>query len=491
MRDSITSGIWLHAVLESAPVMLCVATDCGSFVYVNRRWSDFAGIPPTEAGGGYWHDTVHPDDRERVRELYAQAVFDKAPFDAAFRLRGSDGAYRKVCGAGSPLMREGRFAGFIVACRDDDSTHPDRQSESEWSPELYRQLTETMPALVLRTSASGEVDYCNARLLEYCGVALEDLQGTRWLDFIHPDDVRRGRDVFVRRLRETRPFVSEYRIRRADGAYRWHLTQTAPLVGAGGRQAGWLACSIDVDDRRRAEDDVRRYIEEIDRANGAKDEFLSLMSHELRTPLTTIYGNAYVLRRERELEADSAQAALADIETDAVRLRHLFDNVFVLARSDAAVSVEPLLLPRAARRCIAEHMLRNPDRRIEMEVAGDVGPVRSDAGYTDQILTNLLIHAERSSPPGAVITVRVECRNTQGACVRVMDRSDAVTQRRMGDLLKAPGRSDAPETRTDDIGLMASKRLVDALSGEMWARARRDGGMEVGFSLPLETEAIV
>jgi PAS domain S-box-containing protein len=490
MRDPMTEGPWLHAVLESAPVMLCVEGDPGNPPYFNRRWLDFAGDAATGSGPGRWHDGVHPDDRERIREVYERAADGRIAFDAAFRFRSRDGTYRTMRAAGSPLIGEQGFRGYVVTCRDvaEDEVQ-EGPVDAGWSGAQYRELAEALPALVFTASPNGEVDYCNARLLDYCGVKLEDLRGARWIDFIHPDDVRQGRETFVRRLRELRPFVTEYRIRRSDGVYRWHLTQTAPLLGSAGSVRGWLACSIDVDDRRRAEDEVRMYVEELDRANAAKDEFLTLMSHELRTPMTTIYGNAHVLRRVAALDSASIQAALADIERDAIRLQRLLDNVFVLARADASVATEPVSLSRAVRRGVADHGLRYPERRVDVEIDPELGPARGDADCIHQVMRNLLANAERSSPLGTRITVKVQ-RQHERAVVRVLQAVDAGCT----DLSRVfNSRSDGVDRdrfTVADIGLIASRRLIHSLAGEIWARERDGGGTEVGFFLPLETEIV-
>ena len=76
-------------------------------------------------------------------------------------------------------------------------------------------------------------------------------------------------------------FEAEYRLRRADGAYRWHLARALPMRDASGTITRWYGSAVDVDRRRRAEVALRE-------ADRRKDEFLALLAHELRNPLAPI-----------------------------------------------------------------------------------------------------------------------------------------------------------------------------------------------------------
>jgi len=462
---------------------------------VNACWTGFVGATLEEALTRDWYANVHTADRARCADTYAGAVQARRPFELQFRLRRHDGAYRPVRGTGTPIERDGRFLGFMFgAVETPPEPNAGVDGASGWSADAYRVLAEAIPALVLATSREGEVEYCNRHLLEYCGTDLEGLRGAQWVDYIHPDDVNQGRSEFVRRIQDMRAFVSEYRIRRADGEYRWHLTQTAPVFDREGAFQGWLACSVDVDDRRRAEEDARLYAEEWRRASAAKDEFLGMVSHELRTPITTIYGNAQVLRRMgAALDRETMAASITDVEQEAIRLQQLVDNMFVLARIEGAeiASAEPVLLSRVVGRVVSEHRTRFPSRPIELEDEAGLEPVRGEAGYIEQTVRNLLANAEKYSAPGQPITVVLN-RSDAAGLVRVLDRGSGIAPGDIAHTFVAFFRGPATADRVPGagIGLTVCKRLVEAQGGEIWIRPRVGGGTEVGFTLPIESEAI-
>src|SRR6266851_7731314 len=103
----------------------------------------------------------------------------------------------------------------------------------------------------------GSIDFFNQRWLEFVGLRLEDLEGWKWTAAVHPDDV----DALVARWRAClasgEPFEFESRVRRADGEYRWMLHQKLPLRNAGGEIVKWCGSSVDIDEHKRAEHNIR------------------------------------------------------------------------------------------------------------------------------------------------------------------------------------------------------------------------------------------
>ena len=495
---SIPESEWFRAIANSAPVLLWVSDATSGCVYFNDRWLVFRGRSLEQELGDGWAEGVHPDDLDRCLEIYRTHFEAHAPFEMEYRLRRYDGAYRWVLDTGTPRYADEEFAGFIGSCIDVTERHEAEQAlrESERrtavSEELYHALAETMPALVLTTSATGEVQYCNRQLVEYCGRDVEGLRGSRWLELIHPDDVRDGRAAWVRRTQVVRPFAAEYRIRRADGRYRWHLTHTAPLRDSSGQLQAWVGVSLDVHDRHQSEDEARRAAVDLQRAGAAKDEFLGLVSHELRTPITTIFGNAQVLRRlSEQLDRETIAAAMSDIEQEAIRLQQLVDNMFVLARIEAGESIpmEPILLSRIVTKAVSEHLARYPERAIVIQDDAGAAPVRGEAAYVEQTLRNLLSNAEKYSPSERPLTVAID-RSDEQAAVRVLDHGIGITVDESAHLFEAFYRSPRASDSAPGagIGLAVCKRLVEAQGGQIWARPREGGGTEVGFTLPFEPE---
>jgi PAS domain S-box-containing protein len=121
-----------------------------------------------------------------------------------------------------------------------------------------RLVIHTTPALIHTALPDGNIDFFNRRWLEYLGLTLEDVQGWRWTAVIHPEDVAGIVEKWRTSLATGEPFEAETRVRRADGVYRWFLHRKVALRDDCGKIVRWYGSSIDIEDRKQAEDALRR-----------------------------------------------------------------------------------------------------------------------------------------------------------------------------------------------------------------------------------------
>lgn len=126
----------------------------------------------------------------------------------------------------------------------------------------YRILVEQAPMIVWRANTEAQCDYFNDRWLAFTGRTLAQELGDGWAEGVHPDDLpsclATWRAAFDRR--ET--FEMEYRLRRHDGEYRWILDRGTPSHGPDGRFLGFIGSCVDVTERVRATEELKRRNEE-------------------------------------------------------------------------------------------------------------------------------------------------------------------------------------------------------------------------------------
>src|SRR6266576_4312924 len=136
----------------------------------------------------------------------------------------------------------------------------------EFAPAELQLLIDSIPALIHTSLPDGYLDYFNQRWLEYVGVPLEDVQGWKWRASIHPDDVAGIVDKWRACLASGEIFEYEARVRRADGEYRWMVHRKVPLRDEHGKILKWYGSSMDIEDYKRAEEQLRRSAEELQRS---------------------------------------------------------------------------------------------------------------------------------------------------------------------------------------------------------------------------------
>lgn len=275
------------------------------------------------------------------------------------------------------------------------------------------------------------------------------------------------------------------------------------ILGEGDRRYGQAELALGTDIANRGAlfiDNARLYTEaqrteaDLRRANEAKDEFLSMMSHELRTPLTVVNGGARILRsRGSQLEEATRAAIINDIELESDRLFRMVENLLAMAHIEFAeeVHVEPVLAQRLLERVVESFRQRRPDREVEVHVDPGLPTLAAEPTYLEQVVRNLLSNADKYSPAGTVVELRVERSGRAEATVRVLDRGVGVAPEEAERIFERFYRSErtAKLAGGSGVGLALCRRLVTAMSGRMWAAPRPDGGLEVAFTLPLYEES--
>lgn len=117
----------------------------------------------------------------------------------------------------------------------------------------FRRMADAAPVIIWVTAPDGSCIYLNRRWYEYTGQTPEEAEGFGWLDATHPDDKADAERIFIDANAKHAPFRLEYRLRGADGSYRWAIDVASPHFASDGAYLGCVGSVIDIQDRRIAE----------------------------------------------------------------------------------------------------------------------------------------------------------------------------------------------------------------------------------------------
>jgi PAS domain S-box-containing protein len=171
---------------------------------------------------------------------------------------------------GSKALARGEFQHQVAISGKDELAHlgqvfndtarrlRDLYATLQSSEDRLRRVIDTIPAHVWSTQPDGSVDFISQRWLESTGLSAEDALGWDWASVIHPEDLARFVAEWRAALAAGQPMESEARLRRADGDYRWWLIRNVPLRDELGNVIKWYGTSIDIEDRKRAEEKLRQ-----------------------------------------------------------------------------------------------------------------------------------------------------------------------------------------------------------------------------------------
>jgi len=131
------------------------------------------------------------------------------------------------------------------------------QQNLRGSEDRLQQIIDTIPAMVWTVRPDGAIDYLNKVWLDYTGLSLEEGLEKPTL-VVHPEDLPHVMEKWLADMAAGQPSGQEMRLRRADGEYRWFLVRSVPLRDEKGNIIKWYGSSTDIEDRKRAEDDLGR-----------------------------------------------------------------------------------------------------------------------------------------------------------------------------------------------------------------------------------------
>ena len=355
------------------------------------------------------------------------------------------------------------------------------RGEAEAAERRQRFLAEAIPQQVWTATPDGQLDFVNRRVLEYFGASEPEILGVGWQAAVHPGDLQRCLDRWRESLRTGDEYEVEFRLRRADGAYRWHLARALAFRGADGRIIKWFGTNTDMDDLTRARDELRNRAE-FDR------QLVGIVSHDLRNPLNAIgLATALLLKRGRldEQEVKIVGRIMSSSERAVRLIRDFLDFTQARVSGRIPISPAPANIRHIARQAFDEVHLAHPEREAHFEHTGDEDMV-CDADRIAQVIGNLVSNAFQHSSGSGV--VRLSTRVSDGEVV--IEVHNQGTPIAPGDLARLfepfeRGTRAQPQAgRSVGLGLYISKQIVAAHGGTIDAQSSAAAGTLFRVTLP-------
>jgi PAS domain S-box-containing protein len=220
-------------------------------------WRAYTGQTEAQMVGLGWLDAIHPDDRERTNQVWMEAVQTRSLLEIEYQIRGADGNYRYFQVRGVPILNEdGSIREWIGTCTD---IHDRKQAEDaiKQSEERYRSLIAATSQIVWTADDEGRCpDLPSMRA--YTGQTEAEVVGLGWLDAIHPDDRQRTNQVWLEAVQTKSLYEIEYRLRGADGNYRYFQARGVPILNEDGSIREWVGTCTDIHDRKQAQDAIEK-----------------------------------------------------------------------------------------------------------------------------------------------------------------------------------------------------------------------------------------
>ncbi len=233
----------------------------------------------------------------------------------------------------------------------------------------------------------------------------------------------------------------------------------------------------------------RQAVEQLERLNRAKSEFVSLVSHEFRTPLTGIQGFSEMMRDE-ELTLEEMREYAGDINKDAQRLNRMIDEMLDLDRMESGhMTIHPERMDlNAVIDDVADRVRPNaPNHTLTLDLQSDLPQIQADRDRITQVASNLLNNAVKYSPTGGRITVTTRADGDQ-LRLDVRDEGLGIPPEALETIFERYSRVDSQATKDipgTGLGLPIVRQIVQLHGGKVWAESELGRGSVFHVVLPL------
>ena len=446
----------------------------------------FASLSPdVQADGELSDEKLNRVNQELARE--GQHSFDWQHYR-------SDGSKASVYVSASRFVVNNETLELVVW--QDQSEIKEAEDKLRQSEERYRTIIENTDEIIYTLSLDGNFTFVSPSWTRHLGHSVEVVLGKAFVDFVHPDDVLKGKVYTYRLFKDpTHRGTCVYRAAHVDGSYRWHETTGSVVLGADGNAVHFVGLSHDVTERLQARAALEEARDAALASSIAKGQFLATVSHEIRTPLNGVLGMTNLLA-DTQLTKEQ-QGYLNTIQSSGEILRRVIDDVLDFSRIEAGkltITPHAVDVVSAIQEVVSLFDGRAQEKGIELGL--DFGElvelhVYADPARVKQVVGNLVSNAVKFTDSGGVQVMARLARETKTAMVlriEVIDTGIGIHSEQIDAIFEGFTQADNSMHRRyggSGLGLTISRRLTELMGGHLGVDSEVGLGSRFWVELPL------
>lgn len=261
--SNLSSQHLLRLISDAHPGLIAYVNNKYQFEFASREYIHWFGLRPEELVGKYIWDVVGRENFEARREEIVLAMkgeevrFSSTSQHLKHGMRDLQQVYKPDIG------EDGKVKGIIVVAFDITDQKKSERIARE-NEARFRSLTENLPHLVWIADADGSLIWFNQKWGEATGTKNEDSYGDGWLKLLHPDDRQPTMDIWQEGMKTNSIKSANYRLKMADGKYRWHMARAFPVLDEKGKLIRWVGTTTDIEEQKEYEAYQSRLLQVMD-----------------------------------------------------------------------------------------------------------------------------------------------------------------------------------------------------------------------------------
>ncbi len=422
-------------------------------------------------------EAIHPEDRERVIANLQQNI--KTEFDIEYRIIWQDGTVRWIWDRSVPIYNQVgevyRRAGIAQDISD--------RKQAEQKIRFQSRLLDAVEQAVIATDLEGNIIYWNHYAEVLYGWSAAEVMGRLVVDVVPAASTKEQAAKLMSRLQVGESWSGEFLVQRRDGTTFPAMVFDSPIYNEQGSLIGIVGVSVDITERKRAE-------EELQRSNAELQQFAYVASHDLQEPLRMVSSYTQLLAECYQGQLDAqADKFIAFATEGATRMQQLLEDLLDYSRvSRRPQPFEPINCTTILKDVLTDLAVTMQESSAVV-TADSLPTVLGDRTQLRQLLQNLISNAikfRREEPP--LVHIRAEPQedfwlftvrdNGIGIDPQFAERIFVLFQR-------LHSRQEYPGT---GIGLAICKKIVERHAGRIWVESHLGEGSTFYFTLPRQAQ---
>ncbi len=381
--------------------------------------------PPPDWSYERFQTHIAEPDRALVDGGFRAALEQGKDWNVVCRMIRADGSRGWLQVNARPHYGPAGKVARLIGAVADITERKDAEEAAIETAAKFEMFAQTMPSMVWTSLPDGRIDWFNARVPEYCGIPAIDMKPDGWTP-VHPEDVGTATSLWLEAVASGKPYVSEYRIRRHDGMFRWHITRAIPIRSADGTITRWIGTSADIQDQKSSEQalanlnatleqQVRERTAELLAAEAtlrqsqkmeAVGQLTGGLAHDFNNLLTGITGSLELMAMRLDQGKVTELHRYLNLARDAAQRAAALTHRLLAFSRRQTLDPKPTDINQLVYG-MDELIRRTVGPAVMVRVIGAPGlwPVRADQNQLENALLNLCINARDAMPDGGSLSI--------------------------------------------------------------------------------------
>lgn len=441
-----------------------------------------------------WSALVYKDDRELMSSTFRNFLKSKGrEFKFEHRIYRKDRSTGWVIDHGLLFEADGSKPLRLIGTTTDITERKEAEVELQKSEEKFRNVFEGSGIGMAILSLDGQFTKVNSVFCEMIGYKEQELISANFRDITHPGDIEKSiglvKDLLKSETREST--LVEKRYLTKTGEIIWALTTVSLTQDFEGKPLYFIVQIQDITQRKRNEEQVLRYTEELKNLNASKDKFFSIISHDLRSPFNSLLGlTEFLTHSYDEMNPSDIKNSILNIYNSAQQVYNLILNLLEWSMLQSGrLKVEKSIINLAELGMEIMNLYKEGANNKRLELVNHMNDsifIYADKYMIDTIVRNFVSNSIKFTNPGGKIIIKGMI-NGDNAEVSVTDTGIGINPEDQKNLFRIDEQTRRDGTANEKgtgLGLILCKEFIEKNNGVLWVEGEEGKGSRFSFTVP-------